>query len=512
MSSVDGEHSLGGDALKTTLKSPQAGEKNIENVETGETSCHPTVAEENALLRKIDWRLMPLLAASYFLQFLDKTSLNYASVMGLIVDTELKGQEYSWLGSAFYFGYLIANYPASLGFIKFPLAKYLSVSVVLWAIVLGCHGAANSFIALCILRVLLGIMESTISPGFSLLTGIWYKPSEHAWRHGIWFLGNGIANTFGGIFAYGIAHIGGSLEPWRWLFIIFGLVTASWGVILYFALPDSPLTARFLTQREREIADRRPQKIQHSFKTDKWSKSQCIEALIDPKTWLIFLIIGVSSITNGVITNFGALIIKSFGFTELNTILLGMPYGGFQIVAVIAATYTASKVRRSRLIIIIVGSLLALVGILLVKEVPTSNRYGRLVGCWVVVWFSSGFPLLLSLMASNTAGFTKKTTVNAIFFIGYCAGNIGGPQLFKSAEAPNYHTAYNGMIACLVIAIALSIVLRQYMDWENKRRDREQGVYIDPEPRHVVDIDEVDLEGERVVLTDWENKRFRYYL
>jgi ACS family allantoate permease-like MFS transporter len=86
---------------------------------------------------------------------------------------------------------------------------------VLWSIVLACHGAGQSFVGLAVLRVLLGITESTVSPGFSLLTGIWYKPSEHAWRHGIWFLGNGIANTFGGLLAYGIAHIDGTLEPWR---------------------------------------------------------------------------------------------------------------------------------------------------------------------------------------------------------------------------------------------------------------------------------------------------------
>ncbi|TGO21196.1 hypothetical protein BPAE_0234g00080 [Botrytis paeoniae] len=511
MASIDKGKDLSGDAVRADSNASQAG-KDAESMEIGEVYCHPTAAEEKALLRKIDWRLMPLLTASYFLQFLDKSSLNYASIMGLIPDTGLVGQEYSWLGSAFYFGYLIANYPASLGFVKFPLAKYLSVSIVIWAIVLGCHGAANNFVGLCVLRVLLGITESTVSPGFSLLTGIWYKPSEHAWRHGIWFLGNGIANTFGGLLAYGIAHIGGRLGSWRWLFIIFGLITIAWGVLLYLTLPDAPLTARFLTQREREIADRRPQKTQHSFKKNEWSRSQCIEALVDPKTWLISLIIAVASITNGVVSNFGSLIIESFGFGQLDTILLGMPNGGFQIAAVIAATYTASKVRRSRLIIIVVGFVFALVGIFLVKELPTSNRYGRLVGCWMMILFSSAFPLLLSLMASNTAGFTKKTTVNAIFFIGYCAGNIGGPQLFKSAEAPNYHTAYNGMIACLVISIVLSIILRQYMDRENKRRDREQGVYIDPEPKHVEDIDDVDLTVERVVLTDWENKRFRYYL
>lgn len=78
-----------------------------------------------------------------------------------------------------------------------------------------------------------------------------------------------------------------------------------------------------------------------------------------------------------------------------------MPNGAFQIAAVIAATYTASKVRRSRLIIIVVGYLFALIGILLVKELPTSNRYGRLVGCWMMILFSSAFPLLLSLMASS---------------------------------------------------------------------------------------------------------------
>ena len=50
------------------------------------------------------------------------------------------------------------------------------------------------------------------------------------------------------------------------------------------------------------------------------------------------------------------------------------------------------------------------------------------------------------------------------------------------------------------------------MDWENKRRDREQGVYIEPEPQSSKTEDEMDLSSERTVYTDWENKNFRYYL
>ena len=44
-----------------------------------------TPAEERRLLRKIDWNLMPLLCVVYGLNYLDKTTVSYASVMGFMV-------------------------------------------------------------------------------------------------------------------------------------------------------------------------------------------------------------------------------------------------------------------------------------------------------------------------------------------------------------------------------------------------------------------------------------------
>ena len=116
-----------------------------------------------------------------------------------------------------------------------------------------------------------------------------------------------------------------------------------------------------------------------------------------------------------------------------------MPSRGFQIVTVLLATYSASRIRKSRLIIVIIGHIAALIGILLVKNLPKSNKIGRLVRYSIMILFSAAFPILLSLISSNTAGFTKKAAVNVIFFIGYCVGNIAGPPLVKSSEKPNYH-------------------------------------------------------------------------
>ena len=75
----------------------------------GDERIEYTVEEGKAVLRKIDLHLLPLLMWVYMIQFADKTSLNYASVMGIRDDTHLNpnSQEYSWVSSIFYAGYIL---------------------------------------------------------------------------------------------------------------------------------------------------------------------------------------------------------------------------------------------------------------------------------------------------------------------------------------------------------------------------------------------------------------------
>lgn len=57
-----------------------------------------TEEEAKRVLRKIDYRVVPILFLIYLIQYLDKNSLNFASVYGLKTATKLEGQDYSWLG------------------------------------------------------------------------------------------------------------------------------------------------------------------------------------------------------------------------------------------------------------------------------------------------------------------------------------------------------------------------------------------------------------------------------
>lgn len=277
---------------------------------------------------------MPLLTLSYMLQFLDKQTLNFASVMGLIQDLSLKGHEYSWSSSIFYIGYLVFSYPASILMVRLPLGKYLGGTCLAWAICLCCHAATSNFTGLMIVRFFLGATEASISPGFSLMTGMFYKRSEQPFRHGIWFFGNSLATMFGGLLAYGIAHIQGGLGPWKvrsnysqtvlgtdcsqWLFIIFGIMTLVWAGVLLLLLPDTPATARWLSPEQRETAVNRIRSNQTGLKNNQYKWCQVWEAVTDIKIWLLVLYMLANSIPNGAYT--------TVSFAHIGVLMIGLLY------------------------------------------------------------------------------------------------------------------------------------------------------------------------------------------
>jgi ACS family allantoate permease-like MFS transporter len=206
-------------------------------------------------------------------------------------------------------------------------------------------------------------------------------------------------------------------------------------------------------------------------------------------------------------------IIKGLGHSELQTLLLGMPQGGCQVVFTLTAALLATKLRKSRCIIITCLLCISMLGWCLVGYLPTSHNGGRLGGVFIFAAYASGFPLSLSIIASDVAGYTKKTVVSAVVFLAYCAGNISGPQVFFAREAPRYRTGCEVCIICLCLGILDILVLRQFMDLENKRRNRVQGVLLEAESSELGDGNGViELPSAGLDETDWEQESFRYIL
>ncbi|KAK7413282.1 hypothetical protein QQX98_007870 [Neonectria punicea] len=451
------------------------------------------------VLRRIDRFLLPLLLVSYMLQFLDKQSLNFASIMGIIDDLDLVGSRYSWCSSTFYFGYLSFSYPASFLMVRLPLGKYLAGTSLVWAIVLICHAAVQDFKGLLIARFFLGVAEASISPGFSLITGMWYKREEQPLRHGIWFLGNAIATMFGGLLAYGIAHIGGRLQTWRWLFIIFGLITLAWALVLILFLPDTPEEARFLNERQRADAVERIRSNRTGIKNNHFKWDQVREVVTDRNVLLLMLYQLVFSITNGAFTTFSSLVMAGFGFSTFQVYLLNIPMGAILAMFALGSSFLCSRFNGYRTIIGACLSLISLLGSILVRFGP--NQGSRLLGLFLFVAFAAGFPIALSMISSNVAGFTKKSVASAMMFMAYTGGNIIGPFLFFPHEAPQYASGFLATTICFGVAILTMLTLRFTLISENRRRDRLRQASA---PMDEADQPEISDE------TDRRNLNFRY--
>lgn len=119
-----------------------------------------------------------------------------------------------------------------------------------------------------------------------------------------------------------------------------------------------------------------------------------------------------------------------------------MPAGAVSIVFVIISSVGAAYIKKSRCIIMMLSSCVSILGWSLVGFLPSDNISGRLCGAYIFSVYAAGFPLALSIISSDVAGFTKKTVVSGLVFLGYCAGNIGGPQGFLSSESPTYPVSY----------------------------------------------------------------------
>ena len=61
-----------------------------------------------------------------------------------------------------------------------------------------------------------------------------------------------------------------------------------------------------------------------------------------------------------------------------------------------------------------------------VVALPLENKKGRPAGYYLGNVSTVSLVALLSLISTNVAGYTKKTTVVALFLIAYCAGNVIG--------------------------------------------------------------------------------------
>nr|QFR37055.1 MFS transporter [Cyberlindnera americana] len=447
------------------------------------------------LMRKIDLRIMTIMCGAYFLQFIDKNSLNLASVLGIKKHLTNHPNGFANIGTMFYGSYIFAEPIASYLLQILPTSKFLSCCIILWGIVVALHCVCKSYASLMIIRTLLGIFEASLSPGLIIISSMYYNKKENMQRTGIWVSFAGLSTIVGGLLSFAFQHVHSSFESWQIFFLVLGIITIFFGIGMYFILPNNPTSASFLTEEEKLIVLEhiRSNQTGTENKTLKWEH---IKELLfhDKHTWPLFILTIISMISTGALGTWSVTIISSFGFSSEIAALVQMPVGAFMIMFILCGTYVSSWTNQ-RTIVYMVMCLPSIAGYIILLKSP--GKVANLMAIYMNMGATGVIALLYSWNSANTAGHTKKLGRNAMTMIAFSVGSLIGPQLFRADEAPEYRSAKITLICTSVIQIPIAGLVGLISKWENNRKDNQDPITLPPN-------------YEFRDMTDMENPNFRY--
>ncbi|PYH92157.1 MFS general substrate transporter [Aspergillus ellipticus CBS 707.79] len=507
-----------------------AGDKDAALAVVSEEAMEIDPAVEKRVLRKIDAFFMPAMLIGYGIVYWDKAILGSASLFGMTTDLQLQVYDYStspptkdtsrlsWATSIFYFGMMAGLYPMTFVLQRFQIQRVLGPIVMLWAVTCAATAGVTSWKGLFVQRFFLGrlsltvpdvrmltragFVESVIPTGFMTVVSGYYTQKEQSLRQAWWFSGTGWFTIIGSALNYAFGQIdSGALRPWQYIYIFAGALTFLFGLWCC-TMPNSPVSAWFLTPEERVVAVERLRKGQTGVRCQVIKKEQIVEAFLDVKLYLVAIMMAAAYTINGAISGFGPLIVSTFGYNTLDSILFQFPVGAICLIFIPLCGYISSRVPNTRIPMLIACCLPVIAGCVIIWKSDWGYQPAApVVGYAITGFFGPVVSLIITLGASNVAGATKKTVMAATVFVAYTVGNIIGPQLVNSKTVDqHYPELWESMVICYCITIAAAAALYAVLWRENRRRD-------------AMDLD--DSQRDKLAfqdLTDKQNPFFRYVL
>ncbi|HEY9345809.1 MAG TPA: MFS transporter, partial [Inquilinus sp.] len=189
------------------------------------TSSARTLTAEQSVIRKIAWRLMPLIMICYLFAFFDRINISFAKFQ-LAADLGLSNTAYGLGAALFVVGYVIFEVPSNLLLYRVGARRWIARIMISWGIATAAMVFVHAEWQFYGLRFIIGAMEAGFAPGILYYLTLWFPASHRGRITSMLFL----ASAFSGIVGAPLSglildHLSGvlGLAGWQWLFLVGGL-------------------------------------------------------------------------------------------------------------------------------------------------------------------------------------------------------------------------------------------------------------------------------------------------
>jgi ACS family tartrate transporter-like MFS transporter len=250
------------------------------------------VTDDQALYRRMRWRLVPYLLLLYVIAWLDRVNIGFAALQ-MNADMGFSSAVYGFGAGIFFLGYALFEVPSNLILARVGARRWIARIMVTWGLISVLMMFVQGKWSFYVLRFALGVAEAGFLPGIIYYLSQWFPKAERA-RAVSWFMiGIPLSTVIGGPIAGALLQLDGlhGLQGWQWLFLIEGLPAVLLGFVTWFLLPDTPRDVRWLSDAEKEQviarldAERRATESRHA------ASGSLLLALTHPTVWLLCVVL-----------------------------------------------------------------------------------------------------------------------------------------------------------------------------------------------------------------------------
>ncbi|POB09263.1 MFS transporter [Sulfobacillus sp. hq2] len=211
-----------------------------------------TVVDDRPTGHKRWTRIIPVAFLMYTIGFMDRINIGFG-FSGMEKTLSTNATMAGLAGGIFFFGYLFLQIPGGHWGVNWSAKKFITLSLIFWAIFAMLTGAVQNVPELLTVRFLLGVAEGGVWPATLALLAKWFPFDERARANSYWMFCLPVAaiimSPIAGLI---LAHL-----SWRWLFYLEGLPALIWAVVWWIFIDDSPATAKWLSSEERAYLERK---------------------------------------------------------------------------------------------------------------------------------------------------------------------------------------------------------------------------------------------------------------
>jgi len=215
----------------------------------------PTTSIEDTaeLIRKVAWRLMPLIMICYLFAFFDRINISFAKFQ-LQSDLGFSNTAYGLGASLFVVGYVIFEVPSNMLLFKVGARRWIARIMISWGLATAAMVFVHTEWQFYGLRFVIGAMEAGFAPGVLYYLTLWFPASFRGRITSLLFLASAFSGLFGApLSGLVLGNMDGvfGIRGWHWLFLLGGLPCIVLGLLVLKVLKDRVEDANWLTPQEK---------------------------------------------------------------------------------------------------------------------------------------------------------------------------------------------------------------------------------------------------------------------